>query len=144
MSPWTCVALILTAGSIGGVVNALLSDNGFILPRRENGIWCPGILSNILIGALSAFISWAFYGSGAAIELAVGATTRDQISLKIPALAGACLVGVAGAKWLTNEVDKRLLKKSVEIAGHKNLSPEDCSKFLEAPAREVLRAVEQA
>src|SRR5690349_998026 len=28
----------------------------------------------------------------------------------------AFLVGVAGAKWITNEVDKRLLKESVKVA----------------------------
>lgn len=34
-----------------------------------------------------------------------------------PALAGAFLVGVVGAKWITNEADKRLLKESVKVAG---------------------------
>ena len=49
MNPWLCALLITVAGAIGGVVNALLSDNGFALPRRESGVWCPGAISNILI-----------------------------------------------------------------------------------------------
>jgi hypothetical protein len=144
MNPWVCALLISIAGALGGVVNALLSDNGFIFPKRENGIWCPGVLSNVLIGALSAFSSWAFYGSGASIELAAHATERTQISLRFSALAGAFLVGVAGAKWITNEVDKRFLKESVKVAAQKTIAPEDCEKFVRAPARQVLQAIEQA
>jgi hypothetical protein len=101
--------------SMGGVVNALLSDNGFALPRKELGVWCPGAISNILIGAFAAFSSWAFYGSGASVELA-DKGLRTAISLRFSALAGAFLVGVAGAKWITSEVDKRLLKESVKVA----------------------------
>ena len=75
MNPWICALLITTAGAIGGVVNALMSDNGFILPRLKKGIMCPGFISNIFIGALSAFSSWSFYGSGASVaswQFAVG------------------------------------------------------------------------
>jgi hypothetical protein len=39
MNPWVCALLIATAGAVGGVVNAFLTDNGgFALPRRENGV----------------------------------------------------------------------------------------------------------
>ena len=96
MNPWICASLISLFGGLGGVVNALLSDNGFGLPRKESGVWCPGAISNILIGAFAAFSSWAFYGSGAAIELAGQTQTpRSVISLRFSALAGAFLVGVA-------------------------------------------------
>jgi hypothetical protein len=123
MDPWICAFLISISGAVGGVVNALLTDNGFILPRKESTIWCPGFISNVLIGAVSAFSSWAFYGSGASVELAQ-LTERSQISLRFSALAGAFLVGVAGAKWITSEVDKRLLKESVKVASHKNGIPQ--------------------
>jgi hypothetical protein len=78
--------------SSGGLINALVTDNGFALPSREHGILCPGAVANVLIGAVSALVSWAFYGSGASIDLAQ-ATERAQISLRLTALAGACLVG---------------------------------------------------
>ena len=35
MNPWICASLIATFGGLGGVVNALLSDNGFAHPRRN-------------------------------------------------------------------------------------------------------------
>jgi hypothetical protein len=143
MNPWICALLITLAGGVGGVVNAFLTDNGFFLPRREHNVWCPGAISNILIGALAAFSSWAFYGSGASVELSqLG--PRAAITLRFSALAGAFLVGVAGSRWLTNEVDKKLLKESIVAAASKNIPPEECEKMVKARPREVLHAVEQA
>jgi hypothetical protein len=146
MNPWLCALLITIAGGVGGVVNALLSDNGFALPRRESGVWCPGVISNILIGALAAFSSWSFYGSGAAIDLAARRESeRTVISLRFSALAGAFLVGVAGAKWITNEVDKRLLKESVKVAASgKTLPAKQSEQIIEGSPRQVLRDVKEA
>jgi hypothetical protein len=60
------------------------------------------------------------------------------------ALAGAFLVGVAGAKWITNEVDKRLLKESVKVAGTKQLTSEECEELVKGSALQVLDRVEAA
>ena len=129
---------------MGGVVNALLSDNGFALPRKEPQVWCPGAISNILIGAFAAFSSWAFYGSGASVELA-DKDLRTVISLRFSALAGAFLVGVAGAKWITSEVDKRLLKESVKVAVNSNKLPKEKSEHItEGSPRQVLHDVKEA
>jgi hypothetical protein len=143
MNPWTCVILIITAGALGGISNALLTDNGFILPRLKDKIWCPGFISNVLLGAFSAFASWAFYGSGASIDLA-NATDQTVISLRFSALAGAFLVGVAGARWLTNEVDKKLLKQSVVEASQKDISVEKSHEIIRQSPMKVLDAVKQA
>jgi hypothetical protein len=114
-----------------------------MLPRSTRQIWCPGFLSNVLIGAFAAFASWAFYGSGAGVDLA-DSTTRAEISLRFSALAGAFLVGVAGAKWITNEVDKKLLKESVKVAGTKELTAEECDQLVKGSALQVLKRVEAA
>lgn len=143
MNPWVCAALISLAGAIGGVVNALLSDNGFITPKWKRAIWCPGFIANVLLGAVAAFTSWALYGSGAGVELG-DITERTEISLRFSALAGAFLVGVAGAKWLTNEVDKKLLKESVKVAGPKKLTTEECDQLVRGSPMDVLNRVEQA
>jgi hypothetical protein len=42
MNPWICALLIGIAGALGGLVNALMSNNGFALPQRVHGVWCPG------------------------------------------------------------------------------------------------------
>jgi hypothetical protein len=146
MNPWICASLICLAGAVGGAVNALISANGFVFPTVRRSIWCPGFLANLLVGAFAAFASWAFYGSGAGVELAAKtAQERGVISLKFSALAGAFLVGVAGAKWITNEVDKKLLKESVKVAGTAGkLTEEECQKLVEGPALTVLDRVERA
>ena len=142
MNPWMCAFLISISGALGGVVNALMTDNGFILPRKESTILCPGFISNVLIGAVSAFSSWAFYGSGASVELAQ-ITERTEISLRFSALAGAFLVGVAGAKWLTGEVDKLLLKESVKVVAPKNIDEKDCEKIVKTSPRQILKEVKR-
>jgi hypothetical protein len=38
MNPWQCATLIFLAGAVGGVVNALVTDNGFTLPQSRGGI----------------------------------------------------------------------------------------------------------
>lgn len=45
---WSIVAAILIAGAVGGVVNALTTDNGFILPKTVHS----GELTVLRIGAL--------------------------------------------------------------------------------------------
>jgi hypothetical protein len=59
---WKYMAIIFAFGAIGGVVNALLSDNGFILPKKEERdntkIIRPGFLVNIFIGGIAALVSW--------------------------------------------------------------------------------------
>lgn len=140
MNPWFCALLITVAGGFGGVVNALLTDNGFITPRREAGIVCPGFITNVLIGAFAAFSSWAFYGSGASVEL-TQISDRTEISLRFSALAGAFIVGVAGSRWITGEVDKTLLKTSVKEVSQKEVSPEICDELLKKSPRKVLGAV---
>jgi hypothetical protein len=122
-----------------------MTDNGFVLPTRERSILCPGFVSNVLAGALAAFSSWAFYGSGAGVAAARTAAAADQhtdISVTFSALAGAFLVGVAGSKWITNEVDKKLLKESVKVAATSApMSHNDAEHVTHAPARQVLRRV---
>ncbi len=142
MNPWICALLISIAGASGGIVNAFLTDN-FALPRRESGVWSPGVISNILIGAFAAFSSWAFYGSGAAVELAAP-SARTTISLRFSALAGAFMVGVAGAKWITSQVDQRLLKESVKVAVGKALPKKNPEEMVEGSPRHVLQCVKEA
>ena len=149
MNAWTCATYISISGAFGGLVNALLTDNGFILPRRIRDVVCPGFLTNVLIGAFAAFASWAMYGSGAGIDIAKEAAKaagekRTEISLTFSALAGAFIVGVAGARWITNEVDKRLLKESVKIAGDKHIDREECDQIVRKSPRRVLEAMARA
>jgi len=66
------------------------------------------------------------------------------ISLRFSALAGAFLVGVAGAKWITNEVDKRLLKESVKVAAKRALPTRESEQIVEGSPRQVLEGIKEA
>ena len=141
MHPWLCAGLILGSGALGGFVNALLSEEGLARPRSVKGVWCPGAVSTILIGAFAAVASWAFYGSGAGIDLA---EPEKQAHLQLSALAGAFLVGVVGAKWIESESAKRLLQASVKVAAPHIMSKESADELpLDSPSR-VLEEVTEA
>jgi hypothetical protein len=59
-------------------------------------------------------------------------------------LAGAFFVGLAGAKWLTSEADKRLLTESIKIAGTKSLTDERGRDLVQGSPAHVLESVERA
>ncbi len=118
MEVWICLLLIGAAGAVGGFVNAFLSDNGFLLPQKQRSgeatIIRPGFLGNVFSGAVAACVSWGLYGSFANKGLS------DRIDLPLSALVGGVLVGIVGSRWLTNEVDKRLLRAAASEAARKS------------------------
>ena len=136
MNPWICALYISIAGGAGGWVNAHMNNRGFIKPRCIDGVWCPGAIPTVLIGAFAAWASWAFYGSGIGIDLA-DAAARPH--LQMPALAGAFLVGVVGGKWITNETDKRFLRAGVNEAAKKDVPKETAEKLEKCDPIEVYR-----
>jgi len=118
---WVLLVFIFIAGAFGGIVNALLSDNGFFKWKKDvvNGqeVWRPGILGNIIVSGVAACISWGLYGPFAAYYIFGGPKPTEGtalvVGLTLSSLVGAVLIGISGARWLTNEVDKSLLKKAV-------------------------------
>ncbi len=118
-----CVLLIASAGAIGGLINAYFTDHGLKHPSTLNGIWCPGAIGNVIVGSVSAIISWTLYGSGAAVDI-TNPSPRELVSLRLSALAGAALVGMAGARWLSSEVDKQLSNQNVQKLAERHVSQE--------------------
>lgn len=135
---WPIVVAIFIAGAIGGVVNAIISDNGFIMPFAEkiNGVRIlrPGYLGNVLIGAVAAVVSWGLYGPLASANI----FDHYEFSLTPSTLTGAILVGIAGAKWLTNEVDKSLLKAAASEAAKAKPCSEAAERILMASPAQAL------
>jgi hypothetical protein len=127
----TVMGAIFAAGAVGGMINAWISDNGFLLPNYEpvtedgyqSALLRPGFLMNVFIGGIAAIVSWGLYGRFATATLlgaaAAGSNAPLAIGLQASELASALLLGIAGAKWLTNEADKRLLKAAASIAANK-------------------------
>ncbi len=133
MSLLVPIGIILLGGAFGGIINAIVSDNGFIKPREETvdnvAIVRPGFAGNMLLGAVAAFISWGLYGafSGAIIYGSEGLVA--DISLSISTVAGAILIGIGGARWLTNEVDKTLLRTAAVTAAASRSSYEESQRI---------------
>jgi hypothetical protein len=121
MSIWILLLIIVGAGAVGGLVNAVMTSNGFVLPKSEDTeggtILRPGFLGNVLIGGIAAGVSWGLYGPLAnAIIFPTGAVNTTGVNIALATLVGAVLVGIGGARWLTNEVDKKLLKAAAAKA----------------------------
>lgn len=137
-SIWLMLFYIALAGALGGIVNAFMSENGFLLPKSEqtssgSTVMRPGYLGNIFIGSTAATVSWGLYGPLASF-LIVGTpqaiatnTSLDKVGLSLASLVGAMLVGIGGAKWLSTEVDKNLLRAAATEAAGKQ-SSSDASK----------------
>lgn len=136
MTLWIPLGIILLCGAVGGIINAIISDNGFVKPREETidnvCIVRPGIAGNILLGATAAFISWGLYGSysGALIFGDTEVMGVGELNLSLSAIAAAILVGMGGARWLTNEVDKSLLKTAAVTAAASRPSFEDSQRIV--------------
>jgi len=138
---WLLVLIIFGVGAVGGFINALISDNGFALPKHTEGILRPGFLGNMLIGGVAAAISWSLYGPLASVPIAsIGSVdTPQKGDLTLAALGGAMLVGVAGARWLTNEVDKALLRNAAVETANKT-APQLAATFATQSPASVVQA----
>ena len=146
-SVWIILLFIALAGAVGGVVNAIMTDNGFLLPRKEQAssgttIVRPGYLGNVLIGAVAAVISWGLYGPLSAYFIAgtpqaiAANSSPEMVGLSLASLVGALLVGVGGARWLSSEVDKNLLRTAAAQAASKQSSVEAAQQIaLASPAQ---------
>jgi len=148
-SMWLMLLYVSLAGAVGGIVNALMTDNGFILPKSESveggmTILRPGYIGNVVIGSVGAVVSWGLYGplssvliAGTAEALAAN-VSPDKVGLSLASLVGAVMIGVAGARWLTNEVDKNLLKAAAAQAAGANSSVGDSQKIAMASPAQAL------
>jgi len=105
------VALVM--GGAGGALNALLSDPARLFPSvvtlspGGTRVVRLGIVGNILTGAAVAVgLYWAARGAGATLSASGGFGL---------ALLGGCdlFIAFVSARWVTNEVDKRVLRKAV-------------------------------
>jgi hypothetical protein len=124
---WWIIVIIIIAGALGGVVNTLMSDSGFILPQRhdeaDNRVWKLGGLGNMILGAAAAFISWGLYGPFTEFIL-IPLDKQTDANLTLSALVGAFLVGIGGSRVITSEVEKKVLSKTAVQTATLTSTPE--------------------
>jgi hypothetical protein len=148
---WLMLGIICIAGAIGGVINAMLTDQGFVKPSKEKNddekIYRPGFLGNILTGSIAAGISWGLYGPLASYVIVTLSTASESPALTggltLSSLVGAVLIGISGARWLTNESDKSLLRTAASRAASAMPSAEAAAQMaIASPAQAVKIASE--
>lgn len=149
-SIWLMLVFVAIAGAIGGIVNALMTDNGFPLPKMEPAssgttVLRPGYLGNILIGAVAAVISWGLYGPlstyfvAGTTEAMKANTSPENVGLSLASLVGGLLIGVGGARWLSSEVDKNLLRAAAAQAAGKHSSMDASQQIYMATPAQALK-----
>ncbi|GAC1404154.1 MAG: hypothetical protein NVSMB49_22430 [Ktedonobacteraceae bacterium] len=135
MSIWVVIGIVCLAGAIGGLVNSFSSDDGPKIPTNEAGIFLPGFISHVFLGAVAAGLSWALYGPASQATVAVigspPAQAAPTYSLTLAALAGAVFVGIGGANWIANEVNKRATIAAAQkiMVGKQTATPEQRETF---------------
>jgi hypothetical protein len=153
MSVFGLLAVVAGAGGVGGVVAALLSDDkGFWYPQKVKEatgvIFRPGFLGLILVGAAAAALSFALYGPLASetvvggpesVDDAIAQDDGEDFGLTLAALGGAFLVGMGGSKWLSSQVDSKLLKDAASTAAAKDGAEEDAAEIANATPTQALR-----
>lgn len=161
--PW-----ILGAGIVGGLVNAVLADNTFGVPKKisrspaPGGVapavapptqpnwsgWILAAIVNSVFGAAASFLSWAMYGPLAGCPLlgqqSSPSCQHPELTLTLSALGSAVIVGIAGPRWITNEVDKKLLKEAAAQAMAKGANPDVARRISSAGAAEALHLARNA
>jgi hypothetical protein len=142
------LGIVFVAGGIGGLANAMMTDNGFTLWKWETtgqtSYLRPGIIGNVFVSGVAAVVSWGLYGPFAATNIVGDNNSAIPPSLTLSALVGAVLVGIAGARWLTSEVDKTLLRAAGASAANKSAAnPELARAFaLSNPAQVLTQATQ--
>lgn len=135
---WSISLLMLLAGAVGGLVNSLLVDNTLGVAKKGWSGWVLTLVTNTLLGAVAAWLSWALYGPFAGVSI-VPPAKHLAVGLPLSALASAVVVGIGGARWLSNEVDKRILTRAASAARANEADPQKALGIATAPPLEALQ-----
>jgi hypothetical protein len=139
------VAAVVGAGLVGGLVNALLVDNTFGKEKTGRSGWVLAIVTNMVFGAVAAWLSWAAYGPLSAYPVfgpAPAGAPEPISTFTWSAFATAIVVGIGGPRWISNEVDKKLLTAAASKAADRPAHHATSQNILSARPAEVKRLAE--
>jgi hypothetical protein len=148
---WLLLSYVAVAGAVGGVVNSLLTDNGFRLPKAEPAgnttIYRPGWIGNVVVGMVAAVVSWGLYGPLASYYIATtgglkATAASESVGLTLSTLVGAVLIGIGGARWLSSAVDEKVLRAAGAKAAASPASSEAAQAFALGRPVDALRRVQ--
>ena len=100
--------IVAGAGALGGLGHGLVAGE-FALPRFDSKrrVFKPGVVGDVLVGALAALVVWAVYGAAASYDV------NKSIDLPLPVaqLGMSIIVGISGAQIL-----RKLAERTAERA----------------------------
>lgn len=116
MSIILLILLVAFVGSIGGIANCAIAGE-FVLPHYDQatGIWRPGWVGNVVVGAIAAICVWGLNGPLASHDLF--STGQQDIHFTIAQLVSSIVVGLGGGNILT-----QLAQKQAERIAKENLA----------------------
>lgn len=131
------ILIVIASGAAGGFVNVFIGDSGLHLPKVENGVFQPGFLGTVVVGALAALGSWS------AAKAVVIFGSPSPASFSTGDIANALLVGFGGAKWFKSETEKDVLQKTAAIAAGKPQDPNAAIAIASGTPNQALAAAMQ-
>lgn len=129
------IGLIVLMGSLGSLVSAFIGDNGWHLPMNDNGVFRPGYLGNMLVGALAALASWGMQKAAVLIG-----TPGSTLSFSTADMANAIVIGFGGASWFKSQIEKVILQKTAAVAASKPSDSAAASQIAVSSPIEALKA----
>ena len=113
----TSIVYILFAGAVGGFLNGIATDWKLLIPTllpvtNEIKVWRPGIVGNILAGAISALLLWSIYSSSY-VNLV---NDVEPFHVSLFTVDFSVLVGLVGSRIMTVLLDDKILKLCSFIA----------------------------
>jgi hypothetical protein len=129
------IGLIVLMGSLGSLVSAFVGDNGWHLPMNDHGIFRPGYLGNMLVGALAALASWGMQKAAVLIGTSAGAMNFSTADM-----ANAIVIGFGGASWFKSQLEKVILQKAAVVAASKPGDAEAASQIATSSPMEAFKA----
>lgn len=138
MSIWPPLGIVAAVGLFGGLINSLLTDSGFKMPGYADAnrtIWAPGFFGNMVIGLTAAVVSWGLYGPAGGYIVYPHTINKGSYTLTLTGIFTALIISIGGARWLTSEVDKRLLRAAAVAAEQ---DPEKKQEIAAATPRQAL------
>jgi hypothetical protein len=127
------IVIVAVGGGLGGFANVFIGDSGLHLPKTENGLFEPGFLGTVLVGALAALGSWC------AAKTTVIFGGPSTVTFSTGDIANALMLGFGGAKWFKSEGEKDVLQQAAGIAANKQADPIAAAKIATMNPIEALK-----
>jgi hypothetical protein len=129
----TTMIVVTIAGAAGGLANLFIGDSGLHLPKIEDGVFMPGWIGTVVVGALAGLGSWCVAKS---IVIYGGPTV---LTFSTGDIGNALLMGFGGAKWFKSEIEKDILQTTAAIAAGKPGNANAAAAIAGAAPGEALR-----